>query len=34
MQRKRARSRDLLDPPAVTGQDADNLFREICGEAL
>ena len=34
MQRKRARSRDLLDPPAITGQDADHLFREICGEAL
>lgn len=34
MQRKRSRSRDLLDPPAVTGQDADNLFREICGESL
>ena len=33
MQRKRVRSRDLLDPPSFADHDTNNLFREICGEA-
>ena len=32
MQRKRTRSRDLLNPPAMSEQDADELFRNVCGE--
>ncbi len=32
MQRKRTRSRDLLNPPIATAQDTDELFRSICGE--
>ena len=32
MQRKRTRSRDLLNPPVETAQDTDELFRSICGQ--
>jgi hypothetical protein len=31
MQRKRAQSRDLLNPPVMSDQDANDLFRSICG---
>ena len=34
MQRKRTRSRDLLNPPAMSDQDADELFRNVCGGAV
>ena len=32
MQRKRTRSRDLLDPPALSDRDAGELFRNVCGD--
>lgn len=31
MQRKRAQSRDLLNPPAMSDQDTAELFRNVCG---
>lgn len=32
MQRKRTQSRDLLNPPAMSDQDANDLFRNVCGD--